>query len=379
MRKRTLLKNTGAVSLTLILLSGCGIFQGEQTLEEMDAPPEEASLVDELDNATEEITEDDLTGEDQSEESETTEGNEESEESDEEQATDTVQRQLYLLDENGMVAPQTLDLPKTDSVAQQSVEYLIKGGPVTEYLPNGFEAVLPSGTEVLGADMEEEGTLIVDVSKEFAEYRPEDEQKIIEAMTYTLTQFDNVERVKLWINGYEQTEMPVNGTPISNGYSRANGINIVNDEPVDLMDSKAVTLYYPSQQDENFYHVPVTKHIEMEDDADSYQKIVQALVDGPALDLDLLNVFNSDVTLMEEPTYEDGVLSLTFNENILNNVEEGSVSDEVMETLVLTLTEQSGVDAIEVNVDGVEQVVNESGEPYSEPVTRSTFVPTKSL
>ncbi|WP_226036497.1 GerMN domain-containing protein [Aquibacillus saliphilus] len=366
MRKQSISIFIGVISLTLILLTGCGVFQGEQTLEEIDSPPEEASYTDNLD----EITED---GEDGEEAEET-----EIEEPQESEGVETVQRQLYLLDSNGMVVPQTIELPKTESVATQALEYLVKGGPVTEFLPNGFEAVLPTGTQIIGLNLKEDGTLVVDVSNEFAEYRPEDEQKIIQAMTYTLTQFDNVEKINLWINGYEQKEMPVSGTPISEGYSRANGINIYSGDTIDLMDSEAVTLYYPAQHNENYYHVPVTQHIENEND-DMYQSIVQALIEGPSYELDLLNVFNLGASLIEDPKYKDGILTLKFNENILNNVEDGSISDEVMETLVLTLTEQPGVDGVSVGVENMTQVFNESGVPYSEPVTRDTFVPTGSL
>ncbi|MCT2537916.1 GerMN domain-containing protein [Aquibacillus koreensis] len=373
MKKHSLWIYMGIISISLILLSGCGLFQGEQTLEEVDAPPEEASYTDDLDEATDGETDGETEGE--NEDAGTDEGTEAGEEA---EVVETVERQLYLLDSNGMIVPQTVELPKDKEVAKQTLEYLVKGGPVTELLPNGFQAVLPTGTEIIGLNIEEDGTLVVDVSEEFSNYRPEDEKKIIEAMTFTLTQFDNVERITLWINGHEQEVMPVNGTPISEGYSRANGINIYQAGAVDLMDSKAVTLYYPTQHNDQFYHVPVTQHIEM-DESDSYQSIVQALIEGPSLDLDLLNVFNAGVTLMEDPEYTDGILKLSFNENILDNLEEGSISNEVMETLVLTLTEQPGVDGIDVMVENLEEVFNEDGVPYSEPVTRDMFVPTGSM
>ncbi|WP_407272655.1 GerMN domain-containing protein [Radiobacillus sp. PE A8.2] len=372
MRIRALLMYTVLLSLTVLLLSGCGIFQGEQTTGEMDTPPEDASYTDDLETETG-TDEQNAEGQDTESEDGTSEDQTEAEGTE----AETVQRQLYLLDANGMVVPQTIELPKSTEVAQQSLEYMIKGGPVTELLPEGFEAVLPAGTEIIGLNLEEDGTLIVDVSKEFAEYRPEDELKILQAMTYTLTQFDNVDKIKLWINGYEQKEMPVNGTPMNDGYSRVNGINIYESDSVDFMDSKAVTLYYPAQQDGEMYFVPVTQHVAMDTD-NTYASLVQALVNGPAYNLDLYNVFNSGVELAEQPEITEGVLSLTFNENIFNDLERASISDEVMETLVLTLTEQPGVEAVDVSVSDYEQVFNSSGVPYSEPVSRDTFVPTGS-
>ncbi|SDK41685.1 GerMN domain-containing protein [Sediminibacillus albus] len=366
MRKQSLIISAGVLGIALVM-TGCGVFQGEQTLKEMDAPPEEATFTDNLDEVAGDEPQEDEKSENGAEDSES------------EAETTTVERQLYLLDANGMVVPQTLELPNMESkeVAKQALEYLVKDGPVTELLPDGFEAVLPAGTAINSLNLKD-GVLTVDVSKEFADYRPEDEQKILQSMTYTLTQFDNVERVKLWINGEEKKEMPVSGTPIGEGVSRANGINIYNGDNIDLMESEAVTLYYPAQQGEQLYHVPVTQHVEKQS-AEDFASIVQALVEGPANDLNLLNVFNSGTSLTADPTIDDGVLTLDFNENILENAENASIADEVMETLVLTLTDQPGVEAVDINVGNLEQVFNEKGTAYTEPVTRNTFVPTGSL
>ncbi|GGC93168.1 spore germination protein GerM [Thalassobacillus devorans] len=348
---------------TTLLLTGC-FFEGEQSIEKMDAP-QDVDYVDQTDEAADKTTEDSV-------DDTNSEANEE--------ATGTSTRQLYLLDANGMVVSQTLELPNISSkeVATQSLEYLVKGGPVTELLPNGFEAVLPAGTEILGLNLKEDGTMIVDVSKEFAEYAPEDEQKILQAMTYTLTQFENVERIKLWINGHEQEVMPVKGTPISSGVSRADGINIYASEDADVVDSKAVTLYYPAQnENQDFYYVPVTTHLNTSDN-DSYESIVQALVEGPSFDLPLLTAFNEEAELLET-SFENGVLSLSFNEALLSNQEKQSVSEHVMKSLVMTLTDQQGVEAVEVHVDGVEQVYSEDGVPYAEPVTINDITGADSL
>lgn len=342
--------------LVLFVLSGCGLFNAEQTLEEIDVPVNQTE--NEVDDTESEMTSD----------SDDTKV----------QELETVARQLYLLNESGIVVPQTVELPKTDGIANQVLEYLIKGGPVSNILPSGFQAVIPAETEILGLNLQEDGTLIVDLSEEFVNYPAESEQQIIQAMTHTLTQFDNVNKIKLWINGYEQTEMPVNGTPLMDGYSRANGINIFNIDSVDLMASEAVTLYYPTQQGQQLYYVPVTQHIEVKDD-DLIQSIVQALLDGPSYEWDLLHVFNPNAALVESATVTSGVLELMFNEEILSDVNQAFISDEVMETLVLTLTDQPHISAVSVKVEEIDQVFNEHGVPYNEPVSRESFVPTGSM
>ncbi|MFA1820605.1 GerMN domain-containing protein [Virgibacillus oceani] len=350
---------TGLMILT-ITLAGC--FQGEQSLEEMD-PPQDAEAVDNLDGV---ITE---------EENDETAGSAEENEVEGEMTP----RQLYLFDANGLVAAQTLELPAPESnqVAQQVLEHLVKGGPVTPMLPNGFQAVLPEGTEVLGVNLQEDGTMIVDFSNEFEEYDAADEVKIVESVTHTLTQFENVYQVQLRMNGHPLQEMPVNGTPIGEGYSRENGINVM-DTDLNIMNSQAVTMYYPAEHNESRYYVPVTQYVE-DAEENKYASIVQGLLEGPGMQSNITHVFNAETTLADNPALEDGVLNLTFSKEILQDREQSIISDEVMETLVRTLTENQEIEAINVSVENVDQLVNENGEAYNEPVTNQHFMPAQEV
>lgn len=345
----------------MFIMAGC--FQGEQTMEEID-PPMQAEEVDRLEETPVE--------------EEKEEGAPSDADGEQETSAEMVPRELYLIDSSGMVVSQVLELPETKEVATQVLEHLVKGGPVTPMLPNGFQAVLPEGTEVIGLNLQDDGTMIVDLSEEFTNYPAEDEVKILEAMTHTLTQFDNVERIKLWINGEPLDEMPVNGTPVENGYSRANGINFINTDNVDLTTSQAVTMYYPAEHNENRYYVPVTKYVKGEEN-EFYSSIVDELLNGSKYNNNLIHVFNGNTMLTDEPVLDNGVLELQFNQNILESGENSVISDEVMETIVRTLTEHEEVEAVEVKVENVDQIVNENGEAYSEPVTKDAFIETEEL
>ena len=191
--------------LQLLFLSGCGLF-GTGEKEQID-PPKEVTITEEEMELTEETNPSDqeTTGEEAAVES-------------------TLKTELYLMDKNGYVVPQTLDLPKTESVAKQALEYLVQNGPVTEMLPNGFQAVLPADTKLSVSVKDKVAT--VDFSKEFKDYQAEDELKILQSITWTLTQFDTIEKVKLQLNGHPLEEMPVNGTPIGDELTRKDGINL---------------------------------------------------------------------------------------------------------------------------------------------------------
>lgn len=343
-----------------VFLSGCGLFGGDEAVEEID-PPKDVSYVEDaeaLEAAGDKENKKDTPKE--------------------EAAVGSVKTELYLIDKNGYVVPQTLELPKTEGVAAQALEYLVDGGPITNMLPNGFKAVLPADTKILGVKLEKDGTIIADFSPEFSNYKAEDELKILQSITWTLTQFDNVERVKIRINGYDKEVMPVNNTPISEGLSRADGINLDSTGSVDITNTKSATLYYLAQSGDKTYYVPVTKRISA-DEKDPFAAVVRELIEGPSVKSGLVSDFNADVELLGAPKYENGTLTLNFNESIFGNMEGSKISNHVLQSLVLSLTEQPGVESVAVQVNGESKLMKEDGKKLTEPVIRPADVNTGSF
>ena len=341
--------------LVALFLSGCGLLGGEQK-KKID-PPQEASYVDDGETEIAEEPGGTETGEEEAEQG-------------------TVETELYLIDKNGYVVSQTMELPKSEGIAKQALDYLVENGPVTEMLPNGFRAVLPADTQMT-VDIKE-GVATIDFSKEFANYQPEDEQRILQSVTWTMTQFDSVDKVKLQLNGSELKSMPVNGTPIGKQLSRSNGINYDVNDVVDISNTKAVTVYYLGGSEENYYYVPVTKRVEQSAGKSEIESIVSALAAGPGYANGLLSDFQSNVKLTAEPKIKEGQVTLDFNDAIYSSFEEKVVSGHTLNSLVLSLTEQPGIESVAVTVNGSADLVTESGEKLSEPVSRPEKVNTGS-
>jgi germination protein M len=336
------------VLTSTVLLSGCGLF-GTETQKKIDPPKTVVQ-----NKASKETTA-----------------------TSKQKAENTVKTELYLIDKNGYVVPQTLDLPKTASVAKQALEYLVANGPVTEMLPNDFRAVLPEDTE-LSVDISKEGVATVNFSKEFKNYQPADEMKILQSVTWTLTQFDNVKSVKLKMNGHELTEMPVNGTPISENLSRATGINFDTTDVVDITNTKPVTVYYIGGEEGSYYYVPVTRRVSVKE-TDNIVAVVNELVKGPSEKSNLVSEFMPDVKLLDAPKYEDGKVTLNFNENVYGSFEEKVISQHLLDSLVLSLTEQTGIEKVAIQVKGKAELKNDKGKKLSEPVSRPEKVNTGSF
>ncbi|MGF2617298.1 sporulation protein [Rossellomorea vietnamensis] len=357
-------KSKAAIVLTVVAssvyLSGCGLLGGDEKAK-ID-PPSDVSYLEEGEKV--DVAEENAEGEVTSSTST-------------EEAAENVMTELYLIDSDGYVVSQTLALPKTESVAKQALDYLVADGPVQNLLPNGFRPVLPAGTEI--SVNIKDGTAVADFSSEFQNYQPEDEMKILQSVTWTLTQFESVEKVELRVNGYELTEMPVNGTPIDEkGLSRKVGINVDTSGIADLTDTHPVTVYFVSQKDDNTYYVPVTKRVSNKVD-NKVEAVVQQLIEGPGYQKNLLSDFTG-VALLDEPSVkDDGQVTLNFNEAVYGSFEEKIVSEHFMNSLVLSLTEQEGIESVAVMVNGEGELVNEKGETLSEPVTRPENVNTISF
>ncbi|RST76256.1 sporulation protein [Siminovitchia acidinfaciens] len=348
MCKRAKIAAVAVILAASAFISGCGLFgKGKEKLD----PPQDVTYLKEgegLETAPEETASDKETAG--------------------EEKAGTVMRDLYLIDRNGMVVSQTLPLPASESAAKQALEYLVADGPVAEILPNGFRTVLPADTTV-DVDIQD-GKAIVDFSEEFASYDAKDEKKILQAVTWTLTQFESVKTVELRMNGHRLNEMPVNGTPISEeGLSRQDGINIDDSEAVDITNTRPMTVYYLSQADDEIYYVPVTRRIS-NNEQDDVAAVIKELADGPGMLMGLASALTSDVKLIDEPKIEEGVVTLNFNESIMGSEEKKIITDVALQSLVLSLTEQEGIESVSVLVDGKAELANEKGEPLTEPVMR---------
>ncbi|MDG5786904.1 GerMN domain-containing protein [Evansella sp. AB-P1] len=288
--------------------------------------------------------------------------------------SESVMRELYLMDRNGLVAPQTLTIPTGENEVEKVVEYLVNGGPVTEVLPSGFQAVLPSGTEILGAEVSSDGIVTIDFSEEFSDYHPNQELQVLQALTWTVTQLSDVNRLMIKVEGEQLEMMPQNGTPIASGYTRAHGINLEMSDQTDLVNTNSVVLYFLSENEGRTYYVPVTRRVPAQEDV--YQAVVGELLKGPSMLTALLSDFDSNVQLVEEPRFSNGTLTVNFSKELLNKNEGTALSEDVLNMLVLSLTEQENVENVSLLVDSEETIEVSTGETLSTPVNRPNTVNT---
>lgn len=272
---------------------------------------------------------------------------------------------VYVLDTEGLVVPWEVELPKSEGMAKKVLGYMVQGGESEKTLPPGFRAVLPKGTKILGMTIKE-GVATVDFSPEFKNYKAEDEQKILEALTWTLTEFNGVKEVNIWVNGHPQEVMPVKGTPVSH-LSRENGINVEISDQVKPGQAMAVTLYFQNQvSDKLTYFVPVTRWIPKTDNKEL--AVVQELIQGPHSGSPLFSALLPTMNVKSVKQQKD-IIVVNFDNKILS-YNQGQASPDALESVVLSLTENSKAKKVQIMVDG-KNTVKAGSIDYTKPVTRS--------
>lgn len=307
---------------SVTLLSGCSFFGGS---ESVDAPPEQA--VSEYVKGIDPVS----VGEQQNRFAAT----------------------LYAEDEDGYVTPLGIKLPySTTDFAKTTLRYMVKGGPVEELLPEGFQALLPEGTEVLSMDIDSSTrTATIDFNEAFTKYAEADERQILEAVTWAMTSFETIDNVELWVEGRALKEMPVARTPLNHPLSRKMGINVELSEGVNYGRATPVTLYFLNQTASDFsYYVPVTRLIEYTDDVAA--ATVAELAEGPADANKLSGVLFPSAAEVEVSVTGEGLV-VDFDASVLAST--GEIPSAGVQAVVLSLTETIATEGVRVTVDGQPQ------------------------
>lgn len=285
------------------------------------------------------------------------------------QTGEGTQLTVYFKDRNGKLAPITVLAPlgSEEKGGQKALEMMVEGGPLASEIPEGFQAVLPQGTQVIGFNVVADQKLaIVDFSQSFTDYNAMDERSIVEAVTWTLTGMPNIEKVKIWVEGEELHEMPVDGLPLEGPLTRAVGINLEAQEGVNYSQSTPVTIYFSAvTPDDETYYVPVTRLINRTDNR--AKAAIEQLISGPVGSNDLEAVMTPDV-VVKNVTKKNDIATVELE---YNGYEEGQQAPaEMMQALVLAMTENTGLAKVQIKINGKSNVKDTNNQSYSEPVSR---------
>lgn len=243
---------------------------------------------------------------------------------------------IYLLDSEDYVARTVISTCTCEDVVEKAkdlINGMIIGGTKSAIIPNGFRSIIPSGTEIKEITYEN-NVITIDFSKELLEISAEYEEKMIEAITYTLIHIDGVEKVVLKVEGKELKNLPHSQKQLPTYLDQNYGINKV----YDLTSTREIdsyTIYYVNNYNDKNYYVPVTKYINNENQ-DKVKVIIEELTSAPIYESNLMSFLNVNTKLLD---YEmnDKTIRLNFNDMILNDITDNNILEEVVYTISLSL------------------------------------------
>lgn len=269
---------------------------------------------------------------------------------------------LYVLDtQTRFVLPINYDIPWEEGIAKAVISHLVDGGPAHQFLATrGLKGVLPAGTRVLGMSVKE-GVAIVDFNEELLNTVDANQERLLlDALTYTLTEFSNIDKVTLWVNRQPLIKMS-HGTPVASELSRERGINTqVSSKGSGL----TVTIYLTMDNAAGgLMLVPVTRVVPPA--ATMCTAALEQLIGGPGPgEYGLTRVMPATVQL-QNISVEGGIAAVDFSEDLVQTKNIGAA----VAAIVLTLTEVPEVTGVKLTVQG-QPISLRDGKSLVDPVMR---------
>lgn len=258
---------------------------------------------------------------------------------------------IFLLDSNNYLASTEIitTSKNTTDLAKELLQALIIDSSKQDRIPNGFKAVIPSNTSIRSLTYNEK-VIKVDFTEDLMNTSLENEEKIIEAIVYTLTSIKDVDYVIIFMNGEILTKLPQSKITLPSTLDRSFGIN----KEYNITNTKNInktTIYYISEFNDKEYYVPVTKV--NNDSRNKIEIIVDELSSSNVYKTNLMSYLNNNTLLLSVNELEDEI-TLNFNSAIFNDINTKEILEEVIYTISMSINDNYNVNTIVFNVENEE-------------------------
>lgn len=240
---------------------------------------------------------------------------------------------IYLLDKDNVLLPLTIKCEEYENPGEL-YHYLFSCLKEDANYEN-FKGYIPSSCKVNQIEIKDD-IVTFDLDENFNKYEAKNELKILEGLTWTFTQFENVDKLELKINGQKLKNMEINKTPLNNYLTKDNiGINNFLLTSTLFQQGEKVLSYYEKEIDDKFYYVPVTHYVSNKNNLKAYDLTISTLFKKPD-PLSNLQVARciSETEMVSNSVVTDNVLYVSLTEDIL--FDELTVSKDVYELLKLS-------------------------------------------
>ena len=253
---------------------------------------------------------------------------------------------IYVIDQNNYVARTDIVKSNNDDEIEYIISALTIGSINTHYLPNAFTAIIPENTKLIDYEVKDK-LLKLNFSKDLLNIPLEKEEKLIESIVYSLCELEGVAQVMLFIEGEAFTKLPHSNKSLPLILDKSYGINKIYNLD-NIKNTSSATIYYMSKHNDNLYYIPITKITNS--NVEPVEVIVDELKSTPIYETNLISYLNASYEIQDYEILENSI-TLSFNNNLLANLQDKDINESVRYTLALSLRDTYNIDNIVINLN----------------------------
>ena len=253
---------------------------------------------------------------------------------------------IFLLDSMEYIA-RTSIIKESDDIndlIKEIIESLTIGSKKSSYVREGFKAIIPSNTKILDMKLEQE-ILTINFSKELLNVSNDNEEKMLEAIIYSLTELPEVKKICIFVEGEQLTKLPNSNQKLPLYLDRNYGVNKVYNFD-SIKDTSKTTVYYLSKYNDYYYYVPVTKV--SNENIEKAEIIIKELKSTPIYHTNLISYLAASTNLSNYELLENSI-SLSFDNNLIANINDKEMLEEVKYSIALSMKDSYDIDEVLFN------------------------------
>lgn len=259
-------------------------------------------------------------------------------------AINTNETDIYLFDNNNYVSRVNIQVKSTNTydLINEKISLMTKNDLLSYKLRSGFLAPIPENTRLLDYHIKN-GILVLNFSKELLNIENYLEEKMIEAIVYSLTSIKGINGITIKVNNNILNKIEYNNKVLPEILDRSFKINKeFNSNSINNL--KEVTIYYPATIDDFLYYIPITKITD--DKNEKIEIIINELKSSTTYNTNFVEFINEETELIN---YEfiDRSLVLNFTDSIFTDINSKTIKEEI------TYAINSSIKDTYTNIDNV--------------------------
>lgn len=258
---------------------------------------------------------------------------------------------IFLVDDKDYVARTSIvkSSKNINDQIKEIIETLTINSQKSNYIRDGFKPIIPKNTKILDLKLENE-ILIINFSKEFLNVSKENEDKMIEALIYSLTEIKEIKKIKILVENNNFTTLPNSNKKLPEYLDKNYGINKIYNLD-SLKETSKTTIYYLSKNKDYYYYVPVTKV--SNEKLERVEVIIKELKSTPIYHTNLISYLASSTSMTNYELLES-TISLSFNNYLIANLKDDAVLEEVKYSIALSLRDTYGINEVIFSIPDME-------------------------